>query len=97
MVELYLCLPRSFGLLQYLALPSCPHQILGLDFTRAHLPILGALFDILYQPLLLVLQFDPLTVELTLSLLECSLVFTQPLARCEALPKGPFDNLTIVI
>jgi len=78
-------------------LPSGPDQILCLDLTRAHLPILGALLNILYQLFFLILQLYALAVQLTLGLFKCSLMFAQPLLRCHALPEGPFDNLAIVV
>ena len=48
--------------------PPCPHEVLRLDLTRPHLPILRALLDILHELLLLVLELHPLSVQLPLRL-----------------------------
>lgn len=80
--------------MQYeVGLPSGPDQVLGLDFERSHLTILGALLDILHQLLLLILQLYPLTIQLALRLLKSSLMFSQSLGRRHSLAKGPFYDL----
>lgn len=73
--------------------PSCSHQILGLNLARTHLPILGALFDLDDQFLLLILQLNSLAIKLSLGLLEGTLVFAQTLCGRHPLAKGPFNNL----
>ena len=75
------------------ALPPRPDQILRLYLARPHLPVLRTFLNVLYQLLLLVLQLDPLPVELPLSLLKSALVFPETFLRGHALAKSPFYNL----
>lgn len=73
--------------------PSRPDQIFCLYLARPHLSILGALLDVLYELLLLVLKLDTFAIEFTLSLLEGALMFTESLLRGHALSESPFHDL----
>ena len=64
-----------------------------MDLAGSDLTILRALFDVLYELLLLVLKFGSLAIELSLRLLESSLVFPQSLRRRHALSERPFNDL----
>jgi hypothetical protein len=73
--------------------PPGANQILGLDFARAHLALLGALTDLGDEGLLLLLEFDPLLVQLPDGLVEETLVLAQTLCRRDALAKSPLQDL----
>ena len=57
-------------------IPSRSDQVFCLDLAGAHLPVLCALFYILDELLFLVFELYPLTVELSLCLFQCSLMFS---------------------
>jgi hypothetical protein len=80
-------------LIEFAYVSPSTNEIFGLDFACSNLAIFGALFDVLDQLLLLVLEFGPLAVQLALRFFEGSLMFPQTLSRRHALAKGPFDNL----
>lgn len=73
--------------------PSRANQILGLDFASAHLPLLRTRANLGYERLLLLLEFDPLLIQLPNRLVEESLVLAQTLRRRHALAEGPFQDL----
>ena len=75
--------------------PPRPHQILRLDLTGPHIPILRALLDILHQLLLLILQLHTLTIEFSLRLLQRALVFSEPFCWGHSFAKGPFYYLRV--
>lgn len=74
-------------------LPPCAHEILGLDLGSAHLALLGALFNLCLQRLLLLLEFDSHLVELSYRLIEHALILAQTLGGRHALAEGPFEDL----
>jgi hypothetical protein len=57
-------------------MPSCPDEIFRHDLASWHLSGFGRFLDIVYQLLLLLFQFGPFTIKLTLSLLKRSLMLT---------------------
>lgn len=70
-------------------IPPGANQILGLDFACAHLALLSALADLGDKGLLLLLELDPLLIQLPNSLVEKALVLAQTLCRRDALAKSP--------
>ena len=76
--------------------PPRSNQIFGLDLAGAHLPIFGALFNVLNQFLLLVLKLNTFAVEFALGLFESSLVFSETFLGGHTFAKGPFDDLGFV-
>lgn len=74
--------------------PSRPDEVLGLDFASSDLTILGAFLDFLYQFLLLVLEFDALSVQFSLCSLESSLMLAQALCWRHTFSESPLDDLT---
>ena len=77
-------------------IPPRPHQILGLDFTCAHIAILRALLDVLHQLLLLVFQLHAFPVQLPLCLFERALVFAEAFCGCHTFAERPFYYLDFV-
>lgn len=73
--------------------PPGTNQILGLDFARAHLALLGALADLGDEGLFLLLELDPLLIQLPDSLVEEALVLAQTLCRRDALAESPLQDL----
>lgn len=56
--------------------PSGSHEVFGLDLAGAHLAILRALLDVLYQLSFLVFELDSFAVEFSLRFFEGALVFS---------------------
>ena len=75
--------------------PPRSNQILRLDLASPHLPILGALLDVLDEFLLLVLELYPFAVELALGFFKGTLVFSQALCRGHTFTESPFDDLVV--
>ena len=76
--------------------PPRPHKILGLNLDCSHLTTLRIALDFLYKLLLLLFELRPLTIKLSLCLLQRSLMLPQPLSRRHAFAKRPFYDLVVI-